>query len=51
MINTLVELIARLRLLAQDHIQLLARLASIYPQVFERGTLPELYKELFTLTS
>ncbi|VDD91464.1 unnamed protein product, partial [Enterobius vermicularis] len=49
-INTLVELIARLRLLAQDHIQLLARLASIYPQVFERGTLPELYKELFTLT-
>uniref|UniRef100_A0A158R4H4 Nuclear receptor domain-containing protein n=1 Tax=Syphacia muris TaxID=451379 RepID=A0A158R4H4_9BILA len=49
--NTLIELIGRLRILAQDHIQLLARLTSIYPQVSEQGMLPELYKELFTVTN
>lgn len=47
----LCDLIARLRTLAQEHIRLLNQLNLIYPQIADRGTLPELYKELFTPTS
>ncbi|VDM38523.1 unnamed protein product [Toxocara canis] len=49
--QTLCDLIVRLRALAQEHIRLLGQLSITYPQAADRGTLPELYKELFTPTS
>lgn len=49
--QTLCDLIVRLRTLAQEHIRLLGQLSITYPQAADRGTLPELYKELFTPTS
>ncbi|VDK52514.1 unnamed protein product [Anisakis simplex] len=49
--QTLCDLIVRLRALAQEHIRLLGQLTITYPQAADRGTLPELYKELFTPTA
>ncbi|MFH4978715.1 hypothetical protein AB6A40_005424 [Gnathostoma spinigerum] len=48
LMQRLCDLMIRLRSLAQEHMRLLSQLGMIYPQANERGTLPDLYKELFT---